>query len=161
MRISIPESVTMVELLPPAADAAGRTSAKYPSLKHAKKAWIVAFINQGNAATVQLDPKQATKVDGTGTKALTGNVPIWVNQDLAAATAFARQANAKTFTPDAAVKHKMVIFEIDPTQALDVAGGFDCIGLTTGASNAANITSAFLAIDPKFKGDDQPDYLTD
>jgi hypothetical protein len=40
----------------------------------------------------------------------------------------------------------MVVFEIDPA-SLDVANGFDCVYLSTGASNAANITAALRVPD--------------
>ena len=51
MNINIPEDIKIVNLLAPAADAAGRTGA-YVSLKNAIKAFIVVHLTQGNAATV-------------------------------------------------------------------------------------------------------------
>jgi hypothetical protein len=59
------------------------------------------------------------------------------------------------------VKHKVVIFEIDPTKTLDADGSFDCLRATTGASNAANITSAFLVIQPGHGGATITSPLTD
>ncbi len=52
------------------------------------------------------------------------------------------------FTTSAATTAKKVEFIIDPA-ALDVAGGFDCIRVSTGASAAGNITSAFIVAVPK------------
>lgn len=75
-------------------------------------------------------------------------MPILSAQDLATTTVGVRATAAATFTTSAAVTAKRVEFLIDPA-ALDVAGGFDCIRLTTGASNAANITSAFIVAVPK------------
>ena len=56
------------------------------------------------------------------------------------------------------MKNKIVIFEIDPIESMDInsltpnAAGvqqhFNHIGLVTSASNAANITSALLIITP-------------
>ena len=46
-----------VSLLAPATDAAGRTSG-YLSLKNAHKAYVVAHITQGNAATIALQIEQ-------------------------------------------------------------------------------------------------------
>lgn len=149
MNLNMPLDIKPVNLLAPATDAAGRTSTVYASLKDAIKAFIVVYITQGNAATVQLDPVQATAVAGTGTKALTNEVPIWSCLDVAAADTLVARTAAKTYTTDAGVKNKIVIFEIDPKACLDLANGFDCIGLTTGSSNAANITSALLFIQPK------------
>jgi hypothetical protein len=147
----IPECCLPVNLLPPAADAGGRTSSAYPSLKGANRAYIVCYIDQGNAATIALTPKQATAVAGTGTKVITA-CSIYTNEDAAGGVAFTKQTDAANFTTSAAVKNKVVIFVIEPTKCLDVAGGFDCVGLTTGASHAANITSAALFVDLKFKG---------
>lgn len=145
MNMNIPADIKVVNLLAPAADAGGRTSA-YASLKNAVKAFIVVHITQGHAATIALDPVQATAVAGTGSKALTGDVPIGSNLDTAAGDTLVARTAAKTYTTDAGVKLKQVVFEIDPKACLDLAGGFDCIGITTGASNAGNITSAQMVI---------------
>lgn len=155
----IPQDALPIELLGPAADAAGRTGT-WVSLKNALRAFIVVHITQGNAATVQLDPQQASAVAGTDAKALSNNCQIWHDQDLAAGNVFTRATDAKTFTTSAAVKHKCVVFQIDPA-LLDVANGFDCITLVTGASNAANITSAMLYVVPRYAEAGAPSYLTD
>jgi hypothetical protein len=161
MYVHIPEGLAPVTLLAPAADAGGRTGAVYVSLKNALKAFLVVHINQGNAATVAITPVQATAVAGTGSKVLTNNVPIWSNQDCVASSAYVRATDAANLTTSAGVKDKIIIFDIDPTLAMDMALGFDCISVTTGASNAANITSAELFVLPKFGGVSQPDYITD
>lgn len=149
MRLNLPENFTPYSLLEPAADAAGRTSA-YHSLKGAVKAWILVYINQGNAATVLLSPLQATAVAGTGSKAISA-ARIWTKLD-EAFTVFVKQTEAATFTTDAALKKKIVIFELDPTKVFDQANSFDCIAVSTGASNAANITSALLLIQHGHQG---------
>jgi hypothetical protein len=142
---TLPEAAKIVNLLAPAADAAGRTSA-YVSLKNAHKAYIVVHMTQGNAATVLLSPLQASAVAGTGSKAAPTS-RIWANLDTATSDALARATDAATYTTDAGVKLKVVVFEIDPS-ALDLANGFDCIGISTGASNAANITAAVAYLTP-------------
>jgi hypothetical protein len=138
--MNLPENLKIVNALAPAADAGGRTGA-YVSLKNALKAWVVFHTTQGNAATIALTIEQATAVAGTGSKVITKAVPIWVNLDTAASDTLVRATDAVNYTTDAGVKLKQVVFEIDPI-LLDVAGGFDCITIKTGASNAANITSA-------------------
>ncbi len=144
-QFSLPYQIPPTAMLAPAADAAGRTSG-YFSLKNALKAWIVVHVNQGNAATVQLSPLQASDVSGTGSKAITAT-PIWSNADTATiATPGTKQTDAVNFTTSAAVKDKIVIFEITPEQCMDVNNGFDCIAVQTGASNAANITAAELFV---------------
>lgn len=146
---TLPLEAVPCNCLVPAADAAGRTG-DYVSLKNAVKAWVVFYADQGNAATIAVTVQQASAVAGTGVKDINAVARIWVNQDLVTSNALTQQADGKTFTTSAAVKAKLVVFEVDPAQALDVAGGFDCITLTTGASNAANITSALIFVQPKY-----------
>ena len=150
----IPEQILPVTMLVPAADAGGRASS-YFSLKGAERAYIVVYMNQGNAATVALAVNQATAVAGTGTKAI-GVTRIWTNIDAAAGAAFAKVTEAATFTTAAGVAHKIVVFAVGP-YCMDVAGGFDCVNVVTGASNAANITSAMLFLSkPKYQGATAP-----
>lgn len=147
MSIPLLDRAALTNVLAPAADAAGRTSSVYPTMKGAHRASLIFKINQGNAATVLLTPLQASAVAGTGSKALSANVPIYTKLDVGASDVWVRQTDAKNYTTDAGVKVKYVRFDIDPS-ALDMANGFDCIGCSTGASNAANITSADILIGP-------------
>jgi hypothetical protein len=158
MDVTFGEDLIPYHLLEPAADAAGRTSA-YLSLKNAIKAWIEVYINQGNAATVLLSPLQATAVAGTGSKAINAARISTKLDD--AATDFTKQTPAATFTTDAAVKKKIILFELDLAAVLDVAGGFRAIAISTGASNAGNITSAKLWIQAHYAGATVPSPLTD
>jgi len=136
-----------VSVLAPATDAAGRTGS-YVSLKNAHKAYVVFHITQGNAATIALSLSQATSVAGGSAKAVTNTVPIWSALDVATSDTLVSRTAAASYTTDAGVKNKIVIFEILPESAMDIAGGFDCIAPVTGASNAANITSAQVFIVP-------------
>ena len=156
----IPESLKIVEALAPATDAAGRTS-DYVSLKNVQRAWILVHLDQGNAATVALTPEQATAVAGTGSKALTNNIPIWANQDCAASDALARQTDDVDFTTSAAVKRKLIILGPIQPASLDVAGGFDCLAILTGASDAANITSATFLLEMRYAGVTTPSVIVD
>lgn len=145
------EHVHVIDVLAPAADAAGRASDAV-SLKNANGPVIIeASINQGNAATVAVTLQQCTAVDGTGAKALTVNVPIFTSQDVGGASGdvLTRQADAVAFTTSAATTRKTIRFVLDPA-TLDLAGGFDCIRFTTGASNAANITSGRIIVQPTY-----------
>lgn len=154
---SLVQSCNVVTLLKPAADAAGRTSA-YCSLKNCLKAWVIVHVDQGNAATILLSLLQATAVAGTGSKA-GPTVDIWANEDTAL-DVFTKATSAATFTTSAAVKGKIVVFELRPDQ-LDTNGGFDCIAVSTGASNAANITSAMAIIYNGFQQKNPPSALAD
>jgi hypothetical protein len=156
---TLPEAAKIVNLLAPAADAAGRTSA-YITAKNAHKVYIVVHMTQGNAATVLLSPLQASAVAGTGSKA-GPTCRIWRNLDTAASDTLVRDTDAATYTTDAGVKLKIVVFEVDPS-ALDIANGFDCVGISTGASNAANITAAVAYIVPsRYQGASIPSAVTD
>jgi hypothetical protein len=145
-----PEMIHVVDVLTPAADAAGRNSDAV-SLKNFNLAIVEASINQGNAATIALTLQQCTAVDGTGAKALTVNVPIFASQDVGGASGdvLTRQTDGVAFTTSAALTRKTIRFVIDPA-TLDLAGGFDCLRVTTGASNAANITSARVILTPTY-----------
>lgn len=143
---SLPQNLKVVIGAAPAADAAGRTG-QYVSLKGFHKAFILVTLTQGNAATVALTPYQAKNVAALGEKVLSNNVAIYANLDAAAGDSMVRQADGVNYTTDAGVKNKVVIFEIDPG-SLDLANGFDCITIKSGASNAANITSVTYLLGP-------------
>jgi len=145
-----PEMIHVVDVMTPAADAAGRNSDAV-SLKNFSLAIVEASINQGNAATIALTLQQCTAVDGTGAKALTVNVPIFASQDVGGASGdvLTRQTDGVAFTTSAALTRKTIRFVIDPA-TLDLAGGFDAIRIVTGASNAANITSARVILTPTY-----------
>lgn len=157
--VTLPEKYKIVEAIAPAADAAGRTG-DYVSLKNVNLAYVVVHITQGNAATIALTIEQATAVAGTGSKAITVSVPIWSNLDTATSDTLVRRTDAVSYTTDAAVKNKIVIFQIDPA-TLDVANGFDCIVVKTGASNAANITQAMYVLDERYQQATPPASITD
>jgi len=151
---TFPQACKITDALAPAADAAGRASL-YISVKNYHKAYLVVHITQGNAATILLTINQATAIAGTGTKVLANAVPIWANLDTVAAEDLVKATDAVIYTTDAGVKNKIVVFEID-TAKLDVAGGFDCINCSTGASNAANITQAMWYLVPSRYNESTP-----
>jgi hypothetical protein len=143
-QFSMPYQIPPVSLLPPATDAAGRIGA-YRSLKSGLKAWVLARVNQGNAAQVTFSLLQAQDVSGTNAKAI-GAVPIWLDANTGTTDALVAQAAAATFQTSTATTDKIVVFEITPEMCLDVANGFDCIALETSASNAANVTVGELFV---------------
>lgn len=142
------ENASVVSLLTPAANSAGRTSA-YISLANAHKAFIVCYINQGAANTVLLSPLQASALPSVGSKAITATaIATNLDTDTLPADQFTIQTAAATYTTDAGTKSKIVIFEIDPIECMDMANKFNHIAVSTGASSASNITSALLIITP-------------
>jgi hypothetical protein len=139
MFFSLAENAKIVEALTPATDAAGRTGA-WVSTATAGRVAITFHVAQGNAATILLSVLQAQDVNGTGSKA-GPTCQVYTNLNCAAADALARQTDGSTYTTDAGVEHKIVIFEFDPS-GLDVTNGFAYVTISTGASNVANLTSA-------------------
>lgn len=143
----------------PATDAAGRTS-RYVSLKDYEGAEVTVTIDQGNAATILISLLQATAVAGTGSKAGPA-VPLYANQDAAASDALVAQTAAATFTTSAAVKEKVVKFFV-PSASLDTNNGFDCIGVSTGASNVANLTAMHIRlVGPRYSQATPPTGMVD
>jgi len=155
---SIPQRLPLIEAITPQAGDA--ITGAYISLKNAHRALVLVHINQANAATVAISIEQATAVAGTGSKVITNVVPIWANQDCVASDALVKQTDAVNFTTSAAVKHKLVVFQIDP-ETLDMANGFDCITVKTGGSNAANITSAVYLLEPRYAQATPPSAIID
>jgi hypothetical protein len=82
-----------------------------------------------------------------------------VNLDTATkANVLTRATDGVTYTTDAAVKNKVVVFEIDPAM-LDLVNGFGWVGLSTGASNVANITQAMCFTTPYSAEEAPPSIL--
>lgn len=140
LHMHLVEGAKIVEAMTPATDAAGRTG-DYISLKDAARVFIVFHVAQGNAATIALTIEQATAVAGTASKAITNVVPIWSNLDTSLTDTLVARTPAVSYTTDAALKNKVVVFQVDAA-SLDTNNGFDCLTLKTGASNAANLTQA-------------------
>lgn len=113
----------------------------YISMKNVEHVTVAVTITQGNATPPALTLHQATAVAGTGAKALAKNVAVYYVSDAATSDLLVKQTDGVAFTPDAALKNKIVLFEV-PVESLDMDGGFDCLQVRAGASNAANIVSA-------------------
>lgn len=132
-----------IGLLPPAADAAGRTS-PYKSLRNCSgKVAVVCRVNQGNAAQVTFTPLQATNVAGAGSKAI-AVAPIFFNINTTLSDTLAVQTPAANFQTDVGLTDKIVVFEFDPADVMDMVNGFNHIAIQTSASNVANITDAHM-----------------
>lgn len=130
-----------VQVLAPAADAAGRTGAWIHAHMAAKYA-IVFTVAQGNAATILISLLQAQDNAGTGSKA-GPTCKIFADTNTGSSDALVAQTDGSTFTTDAGTNNKIVIIEFDAAQ-LDLANGFNHFTISTGASNAANVTQAVV-----------------
>ncbi len=151
--LAIPDSQMVVSCLVPAADAGGRTG-DYVNVGEAQRVFVCCYLDQGAANTVKFDILEATTNAGGGAQAIAKTMPLWTNQDTAATSAMTRQTDAADFTTSAAVKPKLVVFQLDPAILSD---GFKFVAVRTGASAAANITSAFLVVEGRY-GTDSADY---
>ncbi len=128
----------------------------YISLKGVHRAFICVIIHQGADATNHtLTLKQATAGAGTATgtseKALLVNSPVFYNKTSWATTNVLTAGTATlgvvTMGVDQSVDKRMV-FDIIPERDMDVANGFDCIGITFSDLGAANSGGAFAILLP-------------
>jgi hypothetical protein len=142
-----------IGLIPPQAQSS--LTGPYKSLRNSSgKVAIVVHINQGNAATVTLTPLQAQNSAGLNSKAVGTNAspPIFYNSATTVSDTLVAQAAANSFTTDASVADKIVVFEFDPADALDLNNGFNHIALQMNAGNAANIVEAHMEYLGRFQG---------
>jgi len=152
-----PEQTKIVQAIEPKTDAAG-TTGDYISLKNAHKVTAIVHLTQGNAATVEIGITEAKAVAGTDAAAVTAAMNVWSNLDCAASDTLVKRTSAATYTTDAGVKHKQIIMEFDPSL---LSSGFDCIAVTTGASNVANLVSAQYFIETRYPQATPPAAITD
>lgn len=144
------DKIKIVEALTPQTNA-GALVGDYISLKNVNKAYVLVEIQQANAATVAITIEQDTTIGISASKAITVAVPIWSNLDCAASDLLVARTAAVSYTTDNGVKHKLVLFEIDPT-TLDIANGFDCICVKVAGSDVANIVGAQYILDLRYSG---------
>ena len=125
---------------------------------------LTAIISVKNAAGVTgsaITLAQSKTVAGANSKAL-GLDYMFASTDIANSVALTNTAvTSNTFTTQTVnSKDSLYIIEVD-ADSLDVANGFDCIAVSTGASNAANLTSAMLFLEPRYPGPTQPSFIAD
>jgi hypothetical protein len=127
----------------------------YISLKNVHRAFLVVIITQGAVATQHtLTVKQATAGAGTTTgtseKALLVNSPVYYNQNCALSNLLTLgTATLGVYTTDTeATRTKMVVFDIVPERDMDIANGFDCIGLNTSDFGASCTGGVFAILIP-------------
>lgn len=155
----IPETTKIVEAITP--QAGGAITGDYVSLRDAELCFVIVHIDQANAAQVAITIEQAQDVAGTNSKVITNAIPIWANEDCGVTDALVQKPEDVDFTTLATIKHKLVIFQIDPAH-LDVNNGFDCITVKTAASDPTNITAAqYLLADLRYGGNTPPSDIVD
>ena len=154
------ENYKLVQLTSPVTSNGGFTS-DYVSLKNCNMAYVVVNATQAVGHGTTFAVVQATAVAGTSVKAIANAVPIWMNADVAATDTLVAQTAAVSQAVAADVKHKQIVFQIDPT-LLDVANGFDCIAITVDNSGqATNFVSIDAWLDERYQGNQPPAAITD
>lgn len=149
--ISQLQKLKPVLAIAPATQASGSTG-KWLSMKNILKVLVEVVITQGASNTVEITIEQATAVAGTDNTAITEVVPIFSNLDCAASDTLVKRTNAVSYTTDAAVKNKIVVFEI-AADKLDV-NTYDCINVNLGSSSASNIAAATYWCELRYSGAD-------
>lgn len=156
--MNLPEYMKPVEAIAPQSNA-GALTGDYVKCSECDKLNIVVHITQANAATCALTIEQATTAAGGGSKAITTTVPIWSNLDTAASDTLVRRTDAVSYTTDAGVKNKMVVFQVDPA-GLDLANGFYFVTVKCALSHADNIVqAAYYFSNMRYKADPPPTQI--
>lgn len=127
------------------------------SMKTAHKIWVVFHMAQGHAATAVLSLFEAINVAGDDAAQVTATHPIWYNLDCDT-DIFTRATDAATYTLDAALKVKLVVFQFDASQ---FSSGFDCVKGYAAASNILNILGCTYVLDNRYKQATPPSVIID
>ena len=86
---------------------------------------------------------------------------IWANEDCAATDGLVAKTAASSYAVTNNIKHKQVVFEVDPA-AMDVNGGYDCLYVTIATSSqATNFVSATAYLEERYPGNQPPTSILD
>lgn len=159
--ITLPEHYKIVDMSAGCVTTNGGVTGDYVSLKNVHRAWLVCSFTQAVGHATGIDPTQATAVAGTAVKATTGLHRIWANEDTATSDTLVEKTAAITYNVTNDIKKKQVIIEIDP-EDFDVAGGFDCLGVTVDdSSQATNFVSIIAILAMRYSQATPPAAITD
>jgi hypothetical protein len=135
MNLDIPFKQSVVTGLAPISTSSART-ADYLNMALVLRVIIIATLTQAVGHATSLTLRQAKDNTGTSLKDLANNVPIWANEDVAAADGLTKQTDGVAYTVDDDVKNKKVIFQVEGDD-MDVANGFTHLTVVSGASSQA------------------------
>lgn len=142
MKNIIAQTCKIIQALAPIGTGSARTS-DYVSLRGCGLCYVIANITQADATVMALTLEKATDVSGSGSTAITTAVPIWSNLDTAASDVLVRRTDAVSYSTDAGIKSKVVVFQID---AASLGGSYTAITLKCGLSHSTNILSAMYVL---------------
>jgi hypothetical protein len=144
-----------IMIIPTTVGGAGKNGINI-SLKNAHKAYIVCINQKGADATqctwtLAQSTGNAGSATGTGEKAMTNVVPIYYTDSAALSNTLTETTAAKSYQQAATQSvTQIVVFEIIPEEAMDIAGGFDCVTVNTSDPAAANMITAFAYLEPRY-----------
>lgn len=119
-------------------------------------AWIVVHTRIAGATDTICTPLKAYAAAGTGSTALTVNVPIWAGIVTTASNVLTRQADGVAYTTPATAGDHIVIFQIDPATlgweaTVPSLGQYKYLSATT-VGEAADYTSVVLWVRGTYEG---------
>jgi hypothetical protein len=160
MGINLAYNFKLVQGIQPRTTNGGFTS-DVVSLKNYKKATIIVELTQAVGHATAFTLNQYDAVGGTG-KVLTGDVLVWANEDTATNDTLVRKTDAKSYTVAADVKNKTIVFEVEPSIALDLGNNYDCIALVVANSGqATNFASITFVLEPRYQQATPPSAIVD
>jgi len=135
----------------------------YVSLKNTNKAYCVIQISKLNTqAAPTIYPFQATAVAGTGAKVFSTANPLdcWLSNAVSSDDTLTKQTAGANFATAASSGTQQCIIAIEPG-SMDLANGFDCLGIQISATTSSDIVSAQYWLDMRYAESDTPTVLAD
>lgn len=126
------------------------------SMKNVQRALIYCFVQKGAVATqvtwtLAQSSGNAGSAAGTGEKALTNNVPIYISDSFAGSNLLTETTAAKAYQNAATQSVTQVVcFDVVPELCMDLASGFDCITVNATDPTADNYACAFALLYPRY-----------
>lgn len=164
--LSFPENLLIIPGQAPVVGAAAAITSIPISLKNVQKLWAVVYVNTiGTSAAVACVPQTDALVAFGSAAALVQAVPIWSNQTAATNDLWTRETDAVNFSTTANALHKMVVFEIDPSNFRTTATASsddDCFRISLTAVAAGDYVAIFYIVLPRYiSKSDTRTYITD
>ncbi len=144
------DKLQVVQAINPKTNAGGATGT-YISLKNVIKCLVVVHCTDATTDTTAITLEQSTAVAGSGHTAITQVVPIWSNLDCSTSNTLTSRTAAVSYTTNASVKNKIVVFQVDP---IKLDAGYDVVNVVVGGSSASNSISAVYLLEMRYSGAD-------
>ena len=132
----------------------------YINCAKAEMIYFACQLQNAGANATALSIYQATSSAGAGAKVIANAVAIFYNEDTEASSDLTQATAAVSYTVDADVKDKLVIFQLDPA-ALDLDNDFAFAAIhSTASSTATNFISVVAVVEVRHGGYAQVNLLT-